>query len=547
MIKIIYGNFEEGIEENLSFSNDTQNWASISKPQNVLKNNVIYKNFGNPCEDYSVLLDGKSLPLPDDDSENMGLWSNVPSNSLKSFGNDEDILPFIDIISDEVLSTNAIGFEFDKYNNVYATHVTVDFLKYNSTFSKYDIVSSDDVYPDNPLYFYKKLIIGYDRIKIRFFKLNTPNVRLKLRSIKFGFQSEILGNRIKNIKISQKINPISTNIPISSSDISLSSVLEIQENFSVREIMKIYNNDTLIGKFFISEANKINKSQWNIRVVDYISLLDTNDFVGGIYENKNAGELLTEIFESANVPFSISESLSEKTVSGYIPYTSCRNALQQVLIAIGAFATTAYSQNVDIIEIDETISAEIPLSQIMTGQSVDTETELTELEIYMHKYEETLDETSLFKSDTVTNFVKIIFSEPIHSLSITNGEILESGTNYAIINCQNECELVGKKYKHTQTAKSIKKDGYIISPNKKTISEATLISIDNIDNVLNLCYNYLRRNNSAKSKIVEKNTILNLGKNYSVDTEMIGTITGTLIEQSFNLNSGKIYKDTIIK
>lgn len=547
MIKIIYGNFEEGIEEHLSTYNDIANWAYLSKSEDIFDKNVVYKNFGNPCEDYTTLLDGNSLPLLDDAVSKIGLWSAFPSNSDKQLGTKEAELPTIDIISDEVISTNAIGLEFDKQNNIYPTEAWIDIYRYNSEFSRWDMIDSAQIKPNNPVYFFKKIMVGFDRIKITFTKLNTPLVRLKVRSIKIGFQSEILGNRIKSLRVSQKINPISTNLPISSGEFSITNTGEIEESFALREIMKVYNNDTLVGKFFISEAKKLNKNQWNIRAVDYISWLDTNDFKGGVYIDKNAAELLAEIFETANVPFTISEGLKEKSVSGYIPYSKCRDALQQVLIAIGAYVRTAYSEKVDVLAIPDTISAEIPPEQIYIGQSIDCEAELTELEIYEHKYEEIEEEQSIFKSESATNSIKIIFNEPFHHLRIVNGEILESGNNYAIVDCQAGCELFGKKYKHTEVAKTIRKEENFISNNSKSIKDATLICSNNIDNVLNMCYNYLRRYNTVKSKVVEKGNIINVGNNYSVDTEMLGMVTGTLIEQSFDLFGGKVVKNTVIR
>ena len=94
--------------------------------------------------------------------------------------------------------------------------------------------------------------------------------------------------------------------------------------------------------------------------------------------------------------------------------------------------------------------------------------------------------------DEAEENVKMIFNEPIHDLSIENGEIIESGTNYAIINTTATTVLKGKKYDHATYSKSkyhtAKKHNQ--SDNINVIQNATLISSNNIDNILDLCYNY---------------------------------------------------------
>jgi hypothetical protein len=127
---------------------------------------------------------------------------------------------------------------------------------------------------------------------------------------------------------------------------------------------------------------------------------------------------------------------------------------------------------------------------------------------------------------------------------------VESGTNYAIINCNVGGVLKGKifehltfsKTKHNESTKNTK------TINKKTIKNATLISSANIDNILNICYNYIVRNTTVKSKIVEAEIPLVTGKAYEVETEVFGNVTGVLIEQNFALYGGKkVSKETTIR
>ena len=84
--------------------------------------------------------------------------------------------------------------------------------------------------------------------------------------------------------------------------------------------------------------------------------------------------------------------------------------------------------------------------------------------------------------------------------------------------------------------------------NKKTVKNATLISSANIDNILNICYNYIVRNKTVKSKIIETETPLVVGRAYEVETELLGKVSGVLTEQNFSLFGGsKVVKETVIK
>jgi hypothetical protein len=321
-------------------------------------------------------------------------------------------------------------------------------------------------------------------------------------------------------------------------------------NFTARQSLKVYDNDTLIGKYFIETSKQANRQQWNIIAQDYINILEGTEFEGGIYVDELAINILTAIFNKANVPFTISDELTSKTVTGYIPYSTCRKALQQVLFAIGGYANTSYSESVDILALDTTVTESIPLNKIMVGQMVSIDADITEIELFGHNYTPSGNETVLYNSNESIENTKIIFYEPTYDLSIENGEIIESGTNYAVISCGANGILKGKKFEHSTFSKSRYNTNAknAKTTNKKTIKTATLISSSNIDNVLDICYNYIVKNIEVKSKVIEAETRLVVGKTYEIETELLGKVTGFLNEQNFSLYGGKkIVKETVIK
>ena len=190
---------------------------------------------------------------------------------------------------------------------------------------------------------------------------------------------------------------------------------------------------------------------WSIQSEDYIGLLDSIPYYGGMYTNKNAVELLTDIFTVAKVPYSIDDIFSNAVVTGYIPFTTCRDALMQVAFAIQAVVDTSNSEIVKVFALEEDVKQTIPLNRIMQGQNFSDDETVTGIEVTVHSYKpitETIDVYDSSESGTGQNiFVK--FSEPLHDLSITNGTITQSHTNYAVINANTGCILQGQKYEHT--------------------------------------------------------------------------------------------------
>lgn len=540
MIKVEYGVATEGAKE--GFDPELLNCATISKADDLKQEGLEFKNFCNPCEKYSVLLDGAHFPIPEDTSdENIGVWSEYASNAMGVF---DIAVPLIRLVSSEAFSTEGLTLTFDTQNNVYPLEMTISW--YNGD----NLITTKEYQIGAPVFSVYESVDGFDKIEMSFGKMNVPYSRLKFHSIEYGTILVIDGKNIRSIKIRQAVNPISATVAIGTAHISIKNDANTNYNFSTRQSLKIFSDEELIGKYFIENARQTNKQQWSINAQDYIALLESAEFEGDVYVDEYAENLLIAIFNKANVPFTIAESLKKQKVSGYIPYTTCRKALQQVLFAIGAYANTAYSNTVDILESDLNIVESIKLSRILTGQTISIDADVTELELFAHSYTQIDEEITLYKSDKAEDGVRVIFNSPAHSLTIENGEILERGTNYAVISCEANAVLKGKKYEHSTISKTKINTSTFNkkSTNKKTIKSATLVSSQNIDKILNICYNYIIRNMAVRSRIIEEDVPLMVGSAYEIETELLGKVSGVLIEQNFSLYGGKkITKETVIQ
>ena len=292
---------------------------------------------------------------------------------------------------------------------------------------------------------------------------------------------------------------------------------------------------------------------WDIHAEDHIGLMDSVYFKGGIYSNKNAVDLIDEIFSVAKVPYGVEIGFGDIVVSGYIPYTTCREALMQVIFAIGAVADTSNSDKVNIFALKKDITQEISRRRIMQGQSFEDDTRVTAVELMSHAYNETNETLVAYEAEKsgTGNNIFVSFTEPLHDLTIASGSIVESGVNYAIINANSGCTLIGKKYEHT-TVIHRKDNPLVISTdieNVVAIEDATLISSNNIDKILLLCYNYIVNTEKINMKIIDGKTNINtkVGDLISYETEYLGKKTGRIIRQSFSLVGGMLVKDSVVR
>lgn len=560
-IKINYGGVAVGAKEN--FVPTTTDKADFANLSNLMQESTSLINYGNPCDLYSVALDGNTVGIPQDtESANIGWWSQQISNANGVFAN-----PIILTLSasDSYYNSSGISLTFDTYNNVYPISLNIKWYD-NDT-----LLADSDFSPDSAFYFCSKKVEGYNRIVIQFNSLNMPFNRLKVRAIDYGMKITFYGDELKSTKIIQEIDPLSSQISINTCDFEICSKRQIEYSFQERQTVEVYFNDKLRSTSFIKTAKRKSQNEWSVQAEDYIGIMSNSVFYGDVYSNKNAVELIKEIFNAANVPYHISD-LSNEIVNGYIPYTNCREALMQVAFAVGAVVDTSNSDVVNVFKLSGKISQEIPLDRIFQGQTFDEESKITAVEVTSHKYEpsDKVVEAYTNKDGGNIDHVFVKFSQPLHSLTITNGSIIESGTNYAIINANNGCKLTGKSYEHTQTV--LKKENPVLTitdmPNVISVSNATLVSADNVANILEKCYNYYEQNDMVNLKIVEgkrkaryggvkygtaaynqvtDDIPTNVGEKITCQSEYLGDITGIILKQTYNLNGGIIVKDTQMK
>ena len=573
-VAIRYGDVAPEAKENFVPTASESEFDTLAQLQQY---NLNFPNYANPCELYSVVLDGTASAFPSvPEQANLGLWSEQISNDDGTFTN-----PIVlELESAGQYSSQGLTLTFDTYNGIFATRVGIKWLRI--TDDGITTLDEKEFTPDNAFYFCRNQVENYNKVIITFYSLNMPKNRLKLRVIDYGYGTFFYGDELRGVKLIQEIDPISTQISINTADFTLDSKSDMEYSFQAKQPLSVYFNGELKATTFVKKSTRKAKRLWSIQSEDYIGLLDSIPYYGGIYTNKNAVELLTDIFTVAKVPYSVDDVFADATVTGYIPFTTCRDALMQVVFAIQAVVDTSNSEVVKVFALKEEVKQTVPLNRIMQGQNFADEETVTGVEVAVHSYKPitgTIDVYDANESGTGQNiFVK--FSEPLHDLTITNGTITQSGTNYAVINANAGCILRGQQYEHTTQTRRQNNPVVLASEIEKVVAvdNATLVSQYNIDNILEKCYNWLIKTNTTNLKIVEGKHIkygdcvkygqkkygtfkygektaniityddaVNVGENIQAETEYLGVVGGRLIKQSFNLNGNIIIKEAVLK
>ena len=418
-VAIRYGDVAPEAKENFKPTSDFAKFDTLSQLQQY---NLNFPNYANPCEKYSVVLDGTATAFPSvPEQANLGLWSEQISNDDGTFT--EPII--LTLTSEGQYSSQGFTFTFDTYNGIYATRLSIKWLRITN--EGITTLDEKEYNPDNAFYFCRNFVENYNKVVITFYSLNMPKNRLKLRVIDYGYGTFFYGDELRNVKLIQEIDTISSQISINTADFTLDSRSDMEYSFQQKQPLSVFFNGELKATTFVKKSTRKAKRLWDIQSEDYIGLLDSIPYYGGIYTNANAVDILTDIFRVAKVPYSIDDVFVGKTITGYIPYTTCRDALMQVAFAIQAVVDTSNSEVVKVFALEEDVKQTIPLNRIMQGQNFTDDETVTGVEVTVHTYEpkEVIDDNRILAYDPreleVGNNIFVKFDEPLHSLYTVNG------------------------------------------------------------------------------------------------------------------------------
>lgn len=415
--------------------------------------------------------------------QDIGFWSTALSGSTGALSP----VPTLTVAFTESYTSKGIYFDFDVGTGDYCSAVYIRWYKGTT------LLASQTFYPDSASFFCEKTVSGYNKVVCTFRKTSKPYRRLKINAVCFGVVRNFGGDELKSVRILQEVNPISTELASNTLDFTLESKNEdISYVFSVKQPIEAYGSgNALLGAFYVDSSKRFSKTRYQVSCTDAVGVLGDSDFPEAMYAGKNAKELITSIL-GGHYQLEMDEALAVKTVTGYLPQMTRREALQQVCFAIGAVADTSNSKAVKVFSLPAAVTA-IPDRRQYTGASVETSAITTAVEVTAHTY------TQGTEGDTVT--------------------------------------VNGVSYAHTTAVVRIENPKVQPSdrPNVIQITDATLVNADNAAEVARRVFDYYDQRDTLQVKIKVDREVC--GGRHSISTPFGGTAKGVITSMNLILSN----------
>lgn len=279
-----------------------------------------------------------------------------------------------------------------------------------------------------------------------------------------------------------------------------------------------YRDDTIFSVFYMSSIRRVSKFFYAISCVSAIGLLGNLRHYGGLYNGQTMETVLRDIIGNA-IQYTVANNVKSIRVYGWLPVSTCRDNLRQLLFAYGVAVKKSNDGNVSFELLNTSVPFQIPDNRLMLGGSVDFPAAASEAVVIEHSFFSTsLDETvtlydgqvsaSTFispKGNRVTGIL-VTFEQPAHSLSVEGVTILESGVNYAVLSAGGYAKLTGKKYTHTtrEVVQSLSKNdsNMVGDKNVARVEDATLVNLTNSEAVASRVASYYSSARKIKSKML---------------------------------------------
>ena len=308
---------------------------------------------------------------------------------------------------------------------------------------------------DSANYFCDTQVQAFNKVVITIRNMTKANRFLKIFNIADGITRQFYNDELENVEIIEQITDNNEALNINEASLQILPANNTGVLFQRTLPFSIYRNDVLYGQFFVnSSTSNTDKTLYKLKVSDYIKTLEGQTYLGGLYNGVTASTIIAEILD--DIPYTLDAGLGAKTITGYLPILTKREALRQVAFCINAIVDTSRADNIVIKPTPSTVSATLGKDKII---NIDTTQENIVTKITL---ETTILSTKNASADTILSekingTTSIIFDNPMFDLSITGGTIVTSNLNYAIISgTGSTVTLTGKEY--VQATKQESKD-----------------------------------------------------------------------------------------
>lgn len=380
--------------------------------------------------------------------------------------------------------------------------------------------------------FYPITIELANKIEIIVKKIAEPLNFFGIFNIEYGTIRTFEEKDFEDANIVSSFSVLGDTLEYDTLDLSIVDFENIDYLFQKKQPVEYIYDENIKARFYINEGEQSSEIITNLSCYDVVSNLE-DDFLGGIYKNYSAKQLIDDIFSGKQINYEIDESIDNIKLNGYLPITSRRKALQSILFGSGIRCYKGdklyfkpFNKTLESIVLNE--------SNIIDKPQTTKKQEIRSVVLKNHNYSkgtELLEAYHWYISTTQN--ITITFSEPLHSLKAyevtgvdendndivsetesKNVTFVKRGANYCVVSNKSSNKIVIKGLKYIDSTVDYEKINPYISimgSYDDVIVETTISS--NPQEVRNLLYDLYSRKKSIKFITFEN---LKIGGYYNI-------------------------------
>lgn len=383
-------------------------------------------------------------------------------------------------------TATGISFTFWPAAEQWCSHMRV------SWFMGTTLLAQKTVFPNAPRWTLQQTVESFDKVRVELLATNKPGQFAKVQMIEIG-QSVWFGkSQIASVHMLNEIDPTLSELTVDTMTVRIRDEAGLDLSPQENQRLELYRDDALAAVQYITGSKRESRQQYTFSCQSAIGLLE-QEHLGGIYEKVPVQTALSHILGST--PYELDSFFDDVTVTGYLPVSTRRQALQQLAFAIGAVVTTQGSGTIRLLPLEQHISHRFVKGHLFQGGSLDTAPAIGRVEVVSHSYAPSQEEDILLDAQQLDGEdLLLTFDAPHHSYRITGGQITGSGANWVSITAQGPVTLTAKRYTHS-TLRHVKYDTAATTRdrnNVQLVEDATLICKDNALQVLDRLYKITR-------------------------------------------------------
>ena len=436
-------------------------------------------------------LDG-TRKLIENASSELGWWSKYMSNADGVFDGRVDNIPVITVKFPILYTATALTFQFWPALDEWCSAMEV--LWYRGD----EIIAQTEAYPDSVNWELICLVENFDKIQISIFATNKPNQYAKLQYLQIGRTVSYFSDEIVSVQLLNEMDPSLCSLTVDTMTVEIRNrrgdpiLPQKDQRFS------LFRNDVQIASHYITKYERPSRDNYKFSCQSAIGRLE-DTFLGGMYDKYLLEEIMQDVLTP--FPFRIDPVFYGKTVTGYLPVCTRREALQQIAFAVGAVINTQGDGVISLQPLAQSVTGKFENGDIFTGAKLDREQLVSEVRLVYHNYTQSNDTDTLFNDEQINGEnVLFTFSQPHYNYVADGGSVVDFGINWVKISASGKVTLYANKYQHTEfllTKKNPLASG-VEKGNVLSVEKATLVNAENAVKTLDRMYAFSDLNNVLK-------------------------------------------------